>query len=211
MFISELFESRATKILVTYPGRFQPFHLGHKEVYDKLVGKFGRDTVFIVTTDKTNDEDSPFNFSDKVQLMNAAEVPADRIIQVTNTYTVPSQFESEKPNMIFITVVGEPDAERLKPDSRKKDGSPSYYKTWEGYDSAVTADQHGYVIVMPEEHKEIKLGNAVYDVSHGTENRQLWRSIARNGKKRAAYIEQMYGRVDPNIAAILDKIFQVSD
>ena len=36
MFISELFESRATKVLVTYPGRFQPFHQGHKDVYENL-------------------------------------------------------------------------------------------------------------------------------------------------------------------------------
>jgi hypothetical protein len=64
---------------------------------------------------------------------------------------------------------------------------------------------------MPEELKEVKLGNSVYDVSHGTENRNLWRSIARNGKKRASYIEQMYGRIDPNIAAILDKILHVTE
>lgn len=211
MFISELFESRATKILVTYPGRFQPFHLGHREVFDKLVSKFGRDAVYICTTDKTNSEDSPFNFSDKVQLMNAAGVPADRILQVTNTYVVPPQFKDEESNLIFITVVGEPDRDRLKPDGRKRDGSPSYYKTWEGMDSAVTADQHGYVIVMPEEHKVITLGRQEFDVSHGTENRNLWRSIARNAKKRGEYLVQMYGRADPNIAAILDKILQVSD
>ena len=211
MFITELFESRGTKILVTYPGRFQPFHLGHKEVFDKLSATFGRDSVYIVTSNKTNPTDSPFNFSDKVQLMTAAGVPADRIIEVSNTYNIPSQFESQKHEIIFITAVGAPDAKRLNPDSTKKDGTESYFKSWQGLDSAVTADQHGYVVVMPEEEKEIKIGSQVFDVSHGTDNRNLWKSIAKSGKKRTEYLVQMYGRADPNIAKILDKILSVAE
>ena len=211
MFITELFESRASKILVTYPGRFQPFHMGHKEVFDKLSAQFGRDSVYIVTSNKTNASDSPFNFSDKVQLMTAAGVPADRIIEVSNTYNIPPQFESQKNELIFITAVGAPDAKRLAPDTTKKDGNPSYFKSWQGFDSAVTADQHGYVVVMPEEQKSIKIGNQTFDVSHGTDNRNLWKSISRNAKKRTEYLVQMYGRADPSIAKILDKILSLPE
>jgi hypothetical protein len=206
MFISELFEAQPTKLLVTYPGRFQPFHQGHKEVYDSLVAKFGRDAVYIVTSNKTNPTDSPFNFSDKVQLMTAAGVPADRILEVTNTYDIPPQFKAQAADFIFITAVGAPDAQRLRPDSTKKDGSAGYYKSWQGVKGAVTADQHGYVIVMPEEHKSVTLGRQTFDVSHGTDNRNLWKAITKSGKKRSEYLEQMYGSADPNIAKILDKM-----
>lgn len=211
MFISELFEATPKKLLVTYPGRFQPFHQGHKEVYDKLVAKYGRDAVYIVTSNKTDAASSPFNFSDKVALMTAAGIPQDRILEVTNTYNIPPQFEAQKQDIVFITAVGAPDANRLRPDSLKKDGSAAYYKSWQGMDSAVTADQHGYVIIMPEEHKVITIGKQQVDVSHGTPSRALWRQIAKNPKQRAEYMVQMYGRNDPNIAAILDKILGVSE
>ena len=206
MFISELFESRSSKVLVTFPGRFQPFHQGHKEVYDKLVAKFGRDAVYVVTSNKTNATDSPFNFSDKVQLMTAAGIPADRILEVSNPYKIPAQFESQQNSIVYIAAVGAPDAKRLALDSNKKDGTPGYFKSWQGFDSAVTADQHGYAIVMPEEHKVINIGRQQFDVSHGTDNRNLWKAISKNAKKRTEYLMQMYGRADPNIAKILDKI-----
>lgn len=211
MFISEFFESRASKVLVTYPGRFQPFHQGHKEVYDKLVAKFGRDAVYIVTSNKSNTTDSPFNFSDKVQLMTAAGVPADRILEVSNTYKIPPQFESQQNDLVFITAVGAPDAKRLALDSNKKDGTPGYFKSWQGYDSAATADRHGYAIIMPEEHKVVTIGRQQFDVSHGTDNRNLWKAISKNAKKRTEYLMQMYGRADPSIAKILDKILSLSE
>lgn len=211
MFISELFESQGSKVLVTYPGRFQPFHQGHKEVYDKLVSKFGRDAVYIVTSNKTNATDSPFNFSDKVQLMTAAGVPADRILEVSNPYKIPAQFESQQGELVYIAAVGAPDAKRLALDSNKKDGSPGYFKTWQGFDSAATADQHGYAIIMPEEHKVITIGRQQFDVSHGTDNRNLWKAISKNAKKRTEYLLQMYGRADPNIAKVLDKILSLAE
>ena len=48
MFLADLFEDKLDA-LVVYPGRFQPFHKGHKAVYDGLVKKYGRDRVFIAT------------------------------------------------------------------------------------------------------------------------------------------------------------------
>lgn len=40
--------------VVIYGGRFQPPHPGHKGVYDFLVNKFGKDRVYIATSDKTD-------------------------------------------------------------------------------------------------------------------------------------------------------------
>ena len=62
MFINELAEPT---LLVIYPGRFQPFHKGHHAVYEYLTGKFGRNNVFIATSNKVEGEKSPFSFAEK--------------------------------------------------------------------------------------------------------------------------------------------------
>ena len=65
MFISELFEDADREMLVVYPGRFQPWHKGHYAVYNYLVNEFGRDSVYIASSNKVDPPRSPFNFSEK--------------------------------------------------------------------------------------------------------------------------------------------------
>jgi len=38
-------ENNGPEVVVLYPGRFQPFHLGHKEVFNQIQNKVGRDNV----------------------------------------------------------------------------------------------------------------------------------------------------------------------
>jgi hypothetical protein len=142
MQIFDIFEaSQARKLVVTYPGRFQPFHQGHAEVFQSLQSKFGSDNVYIVSADKVEQPKSPFSFSDKVQFMRAAGIPAHSIINTNKVYDLPDQFETEKDNIVFIAVVGEPDAKRLNPGSTKKDGSASYFQPWtDDFKQAQTAD-----------------------------------------------------------------------
>jgi cytidyltransferase-like protein len=211
MFVADLFESYVAEagpqLVVLYPGRFQPFHLGHAEVFRTLQSQFGRDNVFIATSNKVELPKSPFNFSDKTVFMNAAGVPSDRIIEVTNPYKLPEpQFNPA--NTIFIAVVGSPDRDRLKPDSVKKDGNPSYFKTFESLDKCTTADKHGYVIVADERHKVIDINGQQVDVSHGTPARAAWNAVRDNPKSRSEYLLQMYGRDDAELGRILDKIPQ---
>lgn len=219
MFIAEMFygtaraksqsetsylEEAAPQVVITYPGRFQPFHLGHRDVFESLQAKYGRDSVFIATSNKTELPKSPFNFTDKTVLMHAAGVPSDRIIQVKSPYQLPINFDPA--NTIFVVAIGAPDADRLRPGSFKKDGQPGYYQKFESLDKCKTADQHGYVIIAAERQKVITLGGQKYDVSHGTPSRAVW-NIARNDPKlRAEYLMQMYGSTDPEIGRILDKI-----
>ena len=42
------------KVVVVYSGRFQPFHKGHYATYDNLVRKFGKDSVYIGTSNVTD-------------------------------------------------------------------------------------------------------------------------------------------------------------
>jgi nicotinamide mononucleotide adenylyltransferase len=221
MYAHELYEQNKPRVVVTYPGRFQPFHQGHAGVFAQLQKKFGRDSVYILTSNDTSSAKSPFNFSDKYQLMTAAGVPGDKIIETNQMYKLPDSIDAA--NTIFITAVGAPDADRLNPDTfTKRDqkdkegnvtkpaGSPSYYKTWGGAETPVTADQHGYVIVIPEIHKEVTIKGQKYDVSHGTECRNLWNSIRNDAKARTEFLSQMYARPSQELAAIFDKIPQAT-
>jgi hypothetical protein len=211
MFITDLFESYVAEagpqLVVLYPGRFQPFHLGHNDVFRSLQAKFGRDNVYIATSNKVELPKSPFNFSEKTVFMNAAGVPSDRIIEVTNPYKLPEpQFNPA--NTIFVAAVGAPDRDRLRPDSLKKDGSPGYFKTFESLDKCLTADKHGYVIIADERQKIININGKPVDVSHGTPARAAWNAVRDNSKGRTEYLLQMFGRDDPELGRILDKIPQ---
>ena len=221
MYAHELFEQNKPRVVVTYPGRFQPFHQGHAGVFSQLQKKFGAENVFIATSNDQSSAKSPFNFSDKYQLMTAAGVPADKIIQTNAMYALPEGIDPL--NTIFITAVGAPDADRLNPDSvlkrDKKDksgniikaaGSPGYYKKWDPSRDPVSADQHGYVIVIPEIKKSIKIGSQIYDVSHGTETRNLWNAVRDDEKSRLEFLSQLYGRPSSELANIFDKIPQTA-
>lgn len=215
MNLFHLFEAATPRIVVTYPGRFQPFHQGHHDVFKSLQQTFGANNVYILTSDKTDNKKSPFNFADKTVLMTAAGVPANRIIETSNMYSLPEEFDAQ--NTIFIAAVGAPDANRLKPDSTlvkdttdkygnyKPAGSPGYYKTWTGQ-QPVTADQHGYVVIVPEKEKYITIGNATYDVSHGTECRNLWNKIRDNPEAKQSFLTQLYGKATPELEEIFNKI-----
>ena len=215
MFIANLFENKdfggyltedSSQLVVLYPGRFQPFHLGHKEVFNALQNRFGRDQVYISTSNKTELPKSPFDFNDKTQLMHAAGIPADRIVESSNPYKIPPQFDPSK--IIFVVVVGEPDKDRLKPDSYKKDGNPTYYKSFTKLTDCESADKHGYVIIAAERHKVITISGQEVDVSHGTTARELWNVCRKNPSKRAEYLTQMFGRDDFELGRIMDKVPQ---
>ena len=55
-------------------GRFQPFHFGHAAVYKHLVGKFGKNNVFIGTSNKQGGPRHPFNFKEKKEIMKPLQI-----------------------------------------------------------------------------------------------------------------------------------------
>jgi len=52
--LNEVDKPIVKKTVVVYAGRFQPFHNGHYAAYTRLVSKFGRDNVYIGTSDDTS-------------------------------------------------------------------------------------------------------------------------------------------------------------
>ena len=73
-------------IVVVYPGRFHPFHRGHKASYDQLAKQFGAENVYIATSNLVDPAKSPFSFDDKRRMMIKLGIPSDHIVQVKNPY-----------------------------------------------------------------------------------------------------------------------------
>ena len=208
MFLTEMFEDAGKRLVVIYPGRFQPFHKGHADVFASLQARYGSENVFIVTSNKTDALKSPFNFSDKVRFMHAAGIPDHSIIESSGSpYDLPDTFKPHADRIVFIAAVGAPDARRLHPGALKKDGTPGYFLTLpDSMNQAVTADQHGYVVIADERAENITIGGKSYDASHGTQCRELWNQVRDNPKQRAEFLQQLYGKNDPALGHMLDKI-----
>ena len=81
-------DSTIQKVVVVYSGRFQPFHEGHYKTYKHLVDQFGKDNVYIGTSNKVDLPKSPFNFKEKQKIMNTMfGISASRVVQIKNPYT----------------------------------------------------------------------------------------------------------------------------
>ena len=97
------------KTVVIYVGRFQPMHKGHAGTYQHLVKKFGKDNVYVGTSDKVQLPKSPFNFKEKVKIMTTMfGIPKSKIHKVRDPYKpteILKKFDEE--TTAFVTVVGE--------------------------------------------------------------------------------------------------------
>jgi hypothetical protein len=104
-----------TNYVVVYSGRFQPFHKGHYATYEHLVKKFGKDNVYIGTSDKTDNKKSPFNFKEKKTIMTKMfGISPNKIVLVKNPYAPMEILKNyDETTTAFITVVGEKDEQRL--------------------------------------------------------------------------------------------------
>jgi len=135
------------KTIVVYSGRFQPFHSGHYHTYSQLVKKFGKNNVYIGTSDKTDSTTSPFNFKEKFKIITTMfNVPKDKVVQIKNPYKpveVLSKFD--KDTTAYVTAVGEKDASRLGGKYfQKYDGNPDT-----GYET------RGYIYISPKQSNPI--------------------------------------------------------
>jgi len=225
MFIQQLFEGEIKRVIVIYPGRFQPFHLGHKEVFETLQAKFGMDNVYIGTSNKTDAVKSPFNFSDKLQLMTAAGVNNHHVIEVTSPYMPDDYIRTigfDPKQTVMIFAVGEPDLKRLEVDANytaltptgrpskipdgKSVGDPKPFKTFRSLQDSTTADQHQYVLIVNEREKAVEVNGKKINASHGTQVRELWNQVRNDPKASAQVLQQLYGRATPELAHLFNKI-----
>jgi hypothetical protein len=143
----EVDKPEVTDLVVVYSGRFQPFHAGHYVSYLKLCQKFGKDNVYIATSNITSGAKSPFNFKEKKEIATKMfNVPSDKFIQVSNPYApkeILQHFDGK--TTAYIAAVGEKDESRL---------SGKYFKPYKGK-TGYGYDEIGYTYAVPAESSPI--------------------------------------------------------
>jgi hypothetical protein len=149
------------KVVVVYSGRFQPFHKGHYATYENLIRKFGKDSVYIGTSNVTDSKKSPFNFKEKKAIMmQMFGIPSSKIVNVKNPYRpeeILNKFDSDTTGL--IVVVGEKDQNRL---------SGNYFTPYKGKVEQGYLDK-GYVYASPAQSNPISGTDVRYWLSAGSE------------------------------------------
>ena len=176
------------KTVVIYVGRFQPMHKGHYGTYQHLVKKFGKDNVFIGTSDKVEKPKSPFNFNEKVKIATTMfGIPKSKIFKVKNPYKpteILKKFDEE--TTAFVTVVGMKDKNRL---------GGKYFQPWKG-EPTVGYRDGGYVYAAPSSGGGIS----------GTETRNGL-SVGSDEQKQDFFKNRAYGKFNATIfKMITDKL-----
>ena len=195
----QIFEDAHHTICI-YPGRFQPPHRGHAATYRLLEKKYGQENTFIATSNKTDGDKSPFDFAEKKALLIAAGVPAERIVQVVNTYNateITSQYDLS--HTVVLYAVGEKD---MGTDPRfsnfvKKDGTPTYLQPM--IPEPETADNHAYLIIAPT--VEFKMNGK--PITSASEIRQMFKDA--DPAERADIVHQLYGMDTASVLKIFEK------
>jgi hypothetical protein len=148
------------KVVVVYSGRFQPFHKGHYATYDNLVKKFGKDSVYIGTSNVTDSKKSPFNFKEKKAIMTTMfGIPSNKIANIRNPYApeeILKKYDEDTTGL--IVVVGEKDQNRL---------SGKYFAPYKGKVTEPYLDR-GYVYASPATANPISGTDVRYWLSAGS-------------------------------------------
>ena len=156
MDLSELLEDSNKDLVIIYPGRFHPFHIGHGKVYKYLKQKYSNAQVFISTSGKTDGDRSPFTFEEKRKMMILAGVDSGAIVQTKSPYQsveIMERFDKDKTVVVFAVsekdMESEPRFDFSGGTKLKKNGEPAYLQKWDGLDSAETFGTRGYVATTP--------------------------------------------------------------
>lgn len=181
-------ESKSNKIILTYPGRFQPPHAAHYAAYNEMKRMFG-DDVYLTTSNKTDSDKSPFTFDEKKKIfVDMFDVPADKIIQIKNPYSpaeVLTKFSEDTP---WVVGVGEKDSERLKNGKYFEEYSPN--KELQGW------KEKGYYFIIP---LRKELFND--DLITGTMVRDVFRGEDEELKKKL--FVRLYGKDNKEIRELI--------
>jgi len=165
--------------VVVYAGRFQPFHRGHHDAYQRLVDKFGSANVYIATSNDTSSDKSPFSFKEKKEIATKMfGVPSSKFVKVNNPYKpveILKQYDGQ--TIAYIAAVGEKDASRLQ---------GKYFKPYRGK-AGYGYDEIGYTYPIPAEENPIS----------GTDVRN---GLGNNDKEKAKkFFLKAYPKFDKDI------------
>lgn len=177
------------KIICIYPGRFQPFHKSHYGVYKYLCSKFGKNNVYISTSNKT-EQKSPFTFAEKQKIINSLYgIPKSHIIlngQPYKTDSLQSMFDVKDTALVF------PNTQK---DVRLTNGK--YFKGKPPKDPK-PFDEQAYVVPVP--FMSNKIGGK--EVS-GTVVRNLFKSPELSIDDKKKVFKQLFGTFNQGIFKII--------
>ena len=178
------------RTVAIFTGRFQPFHAGHYSIYKSMVDKFGKDNVYIASSNVTDATKSPFDFNDKKKIMSRMfGIPDDKIVQVKNPYAPVEVLEKEPENTTYVTAVSQKDAERLGKNGK-------YFRNYEEVPEKDRKGfkEQGYFIVAPEMQLTVNGKNI-----SGTQLRAVMGDPKITDRAKEEIFTKVYGKFDPEV------------
>jgi hypothetical protein len=185
--VEAVLKQAVTDKIVVYGGRFQPFHKGHKKVYDALVSKFGSKNVYIATSDVQDSDKSPLSFNDKKEIATKLfGIPSSKFVKVKKPYQPVEILRGyDDVTTALIVAVGEKDDARL---------GGSYFKPY-------TNDKNlkGYAV-------NAYVYSELPSNSFGaTDVRNMFRNNRMGGERKQKEFEKFFGKFDKVIYTKLIK------
>ena len=198
MRLFDLFENENSNLLVIYPGRFHPFHIGHGKVYKYLREHYKGAKVYIASSAKQDAHKSPFAFDEKKKMMMLAGVDPNAVVQTKVPYVATEITDRFDPDTtIVVYAVSEKD---MAEDPRfafpqngpkvKKDGTPAHVQKWPGITNAKPMREHSYIVTVPTFTFKIQ-GEAV---NSATQIRNMIKNA--DEEKTVSILRDLYGRQD---------------
>lgn len=201
--VEQLLQNMKNNLIVMFPGRFQPFHVGHKKLYDMAKKQFPGADFYITTADEIAKVDDlsryPFNFAEKKEIIKSTGIPEKEIVQVKQPYKpieILNNYDSNVTKVVYI--VGKKDMEtdpRFKFGMTKK-GTPTYFQPFTDLANMEPFKEnggHGYIYAP----STIEFDLDGKKITSATELRNLYRSS--NEAVRKKLITQILGKFDQKI------------
>lgn len=184
------------RTVAVYPGRFHVFHRGHQAVYDHLVKQFGAENVYVATSEKHDEKDSPFHYADKISMMTKMGVPPGRIVKVVNPYKIDEisrtlQLDPNTDSLVYA--LGAKDAQRFKFTA------DSMLQPYDAGKKMKPVGKHAYIMTVPTATFNV-MGQPVQSASA---IRKMY--IDGNDNDRNQIIADLYGSPDPELKDIFDQ------
>ncbi len=188
-------DSKITKVVGIFGGRFQPFGPHHKKVYEWLSKQF--DDAYITTSNIKKLPRHPMNFKEKVRHMTKMGIPKSKIIQEKTPFVakrLEKKFNS-KPTA-FVYIFGKKDTGRL--------GGGKYFQDYKKNKNNLKGfEEHGYYLVAP--HMSVSAGGL--EVS-GTGMRNLLGSDKYDDNERKKLFKKMFGYFNDGIYQMMTNKFK---
>lgn len=176
------------KKIVVLPGGYHPYHAGHYSLYKAAEEKFPDADIYLAATNDTKSR--PFPFEIKKKLAQLAGVNPDQFVQVKSPFKaeeITQKYDPEQDVLIFVR--SEKDrTEQPKPGGTKKDGSPSYFQSYDP-ESLESFNKHAYIDYLPT----IEFGPGI---KSATEIRNAWPRL--NDKQKLAMVMSLYPATQQN-------------